>query len=77
MWDLIPRERLSNLLRDPFGRRVRCHVNPDKLSPNQPDNDQYVELGKADGWNHQQILADAAASASPRARVGVLHLVAF
>src|ERR1700730_524890 len=54
-WDLIPGERLSNLLRDPFGRRVRCHVDPDKLSPRQADNDQYVELDKTDGWNHQQI----------------------
>src|ERR1700730_4858770 len=54
-WDLIPGERFSNLLRDPFGRRVRCHVDPDELSPSQADNDQYVELDKADGWNHQQI----------------------
>jgi hypothetical protein len=54
-WDLIPGERLSNFLRDPFGRRVRCHIDPDKLSSRQADNDRYVELDKADGWTHQQI----------------------
>jgi hypothetical protein len=32
------------LLLDPFCRRVRCHIDPDKLSPSQPDNDQNVEL---------------------------------
>jgi hypothetical protein len=27
------------LLPDPFCRRVRGHIDPDKLSPSQPDND--------------------------------------
>jgi hypothetical protein len=43
------------LLRDPFCRRVRCHIEPDKLAPSQADNDQDVELDKADGRNHEQI----------------------
>jgi hypothetical protein len=55
MWGLIPGKRLSNLLRDPFGCRVCCHVDPNKLSPSQADKDQYLELDKADGWNHQQV----------------------
>jgi hypothetical protein len=43
------------LLRDPFCRRVRGDTDPDKLAPSQPDNDQNVELDKADGRNHEQI----------------------
>jgi hypothetical protein len=47
------------LLRDPFCRRVRCHIDPDKLPPSQPDNDQNVELDKADGRNHDgHVLGD-------------------
>jgi hypothetical protein len=34
---------------------VRCHIDPGKLSPSQPDNDQNVELDKADGRDHEQI----------------------
>jgi hypothetical protein len=39
-WGLIPGEGFNNLLPDPFCRRVRGHIDPDKLSPSQPDNDQ-------------------------------------
>ncbi len=38
-----PREGLGNLLRDPFGRRVCCDVDADKLSAGQPDDDQNIE----------------------------------
>jgi hypothetical protein len=48
------------LLRDPFCRRVRGHIDPDKLAPSQPDNDQNVELDKADGRDHEQIHGGAA-----------------
>jgi hypothetical protein len=54
-WDLIPGECFRQLLRDPFCRRVRCHIDKGKLSPSQPDNDQNVELDKANGRNHEQI----------------------
>src|SRR5262249_2704898 len=54
-WGLTPRECFAQLLRDPFCRRVRCHIDPDKLSASQPDNDQNVELDKADGRDHEQI----------------------
>jgi hypothetical protein len=30
----------NNLLRNPFCRRVRCHVDPCELSPSQLDDDQ-------------------------------------
>jgi hypothetical protein len=48
-WRLMPRECFGNLLRDPFRCRVHGHVDPDKLSPRQPDNDQDVEQVEADG----------------------------
>ena len=54
-WGLIPGEGFNNLLPDPFCRRVRGHIDPDKLSPSQPDNDQNVEQVKANGRNHEQI----------------------
>jgi hypothetical protein len=31
------------------------HRDPHKLAPSQPDNDQNVELDKADGGYHEQI----------------------
>src|SRR5215813_11168168 len=34
-WDLIPGEGFGNLPRNPFGARVRGHVDPDKLPPSQ------------------------------------------
>ena len=40
-------ECFRKLLRDPFYCRVRCHIDPDQLSPRQPNNDQNVELDKA------------------------------
>src|SRR6266567_4223020 len=45
----------SNLLRNPFGGRVRGHVNPDKLAPSQPNNDQNVQQVKADGRDYEQV----------------------
>jgi len=54
-WGLIPGEGFNNLLPDPFCRRVRGHIDPHKLSPSQPDNDQNVEQVKANGRNHEQI----------------------
>jgi hypothetical protein len=43
------------LLRNPFCRRMGRHIEPDKLSSGQPDNDQNVEQIEADGRNHEQI----------------------
>jgi hypothetical protein len=36
-WGLTPGERFSNLLRDPFCRRVCGHIDPDKLTPGVED----------------------------------------
>src|SRR2546430_12271196 len=54
-WDLIPGECFPLVAARSFCRRVRCHIDKDKLSPSQLDNDQYVELDKADGRNHEQM----------------------
>ena len=34
---------------------MRCHVDPDELSPSQLDNDQNVEQVKADRRDHEQV----------------------
>jgi hypothetical protein len=54
-WGLMPGECFRNLLRDPVRCRVRRHIDPDKLSPGQPDNDEDVEQVEADGRDHEQI----------------------
>ena len=36
---LIPRECFSNLACDPFRGRIRCDIDPDKVSAAQPDDD--------------------------------------
>lgn len=41
---LVPWECLCNLPRDPFGRRMRRHIDLDELSSSQPDNDQDVPI---------------------------------
>ena len=51
----MPGESFSNLLRNPFCRWVGGHIDPNKLSPSQPDNDQDVEQVEADGRRHEQI----------------------
>jgi hypothetical protein len=52
---LSPGECFSNLLRNPFCRRMRRHIEPDKLSSGQPHNDQDIQQIEADGRNHEQI----------------------
>src|SRR5262245_66651004 len=34
---------------------MRRHIDPDKLSSSQPDDDQNIEQIEADGRNHKQI----------------------
>ena len=40
---LVPGKRFGDLLRDPFCRRMRCHIDPHRLSPSQPNNDEGVK----------------------------------
>src|SRR5262249_5751001 len=44
---LVPRESLGQLARDPFGGRIGRHVDPDEVSPVQPDDDEGVEQVEA------------------------------
>jgi hypothetical protein len=55
LWRFIPREGLTNLPRDPFGSRLRRHIDPDKLSPSQPNNDEGVEQIKGNRRHHKHI----------------------
>ncbi len=54
-WRLVPGESLGDLPRDPFGRRVRRYVDPDKLAPSQSDNDQGVEQVEPNGRHDNQV----------------------
>src|SRR5437764_7439159 len=49
---LIPRECLRDLARDPFRGRIRCGVDPDKVSAGQPDDDEDIEQIEANGRNN-------------------------
>src|SRR5271155_1763914 len=52
---LIPRERLSDLLGDPLGRRMCRDVGPDEPSPLQAQDHHAVEKLELDGRNDEQI----------------------
>ena len=54
-WCLVPRKSFGDLLRYPVRRRMRRHIDPDQLSPSQPNDDEGVEQSKANGWNDEQI----------------------
>jgi hypothetical protein len=32
-----------------------CNVDPDELSPIQPDNDEGIEQVEANGWDNKQV----------------------
>jgi hypothetical protein len=46
---------VQETLRKPLRCWVSRNINPDKLAPSQPNNNQNIQLNKADGWNHKQI----------------------
>src|SRR4030088_2710201 len=52
---LIPRECLCDLACNPFCGRVRCDVDPDKVSAFQPDDDQGIEQVETNGWHNEQV----------------------
>jgi hypothetical protein len=39
----------------PFGRRICCDVDPDKVSAVEPDNDEGIEQIETDSWNNEQV----------------------
>jgi hypothetical protein len=51
----IPRECFRYLVRDPFCCWILCHVDPDQLSPIQPDHDEGIEQAETDSRDHEQI----------------------
>jgi hypothetical protein len=53
----IPRKSLGDLTRNPFGRRICCDVDPDKISAVEPDDDEGIEEVETDGRNNEQIQA--------------------
>ena len=43
----------ATLARDPFCRRILCNVDPDQLSPVQPNNDEGIEQVEANGRDNE------------------------
>src|SRR5207248_5440589 len=52
---LIPREYFCALTRDPVRGRIRCGVDPDKVSAGQPGDDEDIEQIEANGRNNEQV----------------------
>src|SRR6516165_4376950 len=52
---LIPRECFHDLTCDPFRGRMRCDIDPHKISAREPDDNSAVEQIKANGWNNEQV----------------------
>ena len=54
-WRLVPRERLGERVRDTFGGRISCHVNPDQRSAAQPDYDEAIKQAEPNCRDRKQI----------------------
>jgi hypothetical protein len=52
---LIPRKCLRYLTGNPFCRRVGCDVDPDEVSPVEPDDDEGIEQVETDSWDDEQV----------------------
>jgi hypothetical protein len=52
---LIPRECLRDLACNPFCGRMGCDVDPDKVSADQPNDDEGIEQVEANGRNNEQV----------------------
>src|ERR1700743_911045 len=52
---LIPRKCFSYLACNPFGRGICCDVDPDEVSPVEPDDDEGIEQVKTDSWDNEQV----------------------
>ena len=51
----MPRECLSQLACDPFGRRMLCNADPDELPPVQPDDDEGIEQVETNARDNEQV----------------------
>jgi hypothetical protein len=54
---LIPGKCLRYLTCNPFGRRICCDVDPDKVSADEPDDDESIEQVEADSWKTNRSMA--------------------
>src|SRR5436853_2648314 len=52
---LIPREYFGDLACDPVRGRIRCGVDPDKVSAGQPNDDKGIEQVEANARNNEQV----------------------
>ena len=52
---LVPGERLCNLTRNPFRCWMPCDVDPDEGPAVEPDDDEHIEQGEAEGRDDKQI----------------------
>jgi hypothetical protein len=52
-WSFIPGKCLRDLTCNPFRARMRCYIDPDKISAGQSDDDEDVEQRESDARNHE------------------------
>src|SRR5262249_34066015 len=52
---LSPRECLCHLARDPFHGRMRCDVDPDRISAGQSNDDEDIEQVEANGRGNEEV----------------------
>src|SRR6266436_3136000 len=52
---LSPRECFGDLACDPVRGRMGCDVDPDKVSADQPNDDEGIEQVEANGRNNEQV----------------------
>src|SRR3984893_6283109 len=52
---LSPRECSGDLSCDPVRGRMGCDVDPDKVSADQPNDDEGIEQVEANGRNNEQV----------------------
>lgn len=50
----VPRERLDNLLRSPFSRRIRRHVEVNDATPGVTQYYKYEQQPKTNGWRDEE-----------------------
>ena len=55
-WDIIPREGLDYLPRNPLRCRICCDVDPDHLSAVEPDDDEGIEQVGTDSRDNERLI---------------------
>src|SRR6202453_941922 len=52
---LVPGKCLRYLTGNQFSLRICCDVDPDEVSPVEPDDDEGIEQVETDSWNNEQV----------------------